>query len=199
MTQELQAWQLVVTVVASFLIGSISPAMVFAQAKGVSLRTVGSGNPGATNAGRAMGSRVGVIVGVLDVLKGLVPVLLFSYWWGSSAAAVAGLAAVFGHIFSPFLNFRGGKGVATTFGALLGVQAIWAIPVLLSFGIVAWATKRIGMGAVAAAVALIACGIWWSPDRPTALFGILLGTLVIVRHAQNIGAAIRDIRAPSAD
>ena len=124
MTQIVEPWQLLVAAVVGFLVGSINPATIVARARGINLRDIGSGNPGATNTARALGARTGVLVGFLDIMKGFIPAAAFSQW-GPAAGEVAGLAAVLGHIFSPFLKGRGGKGVATTLGAVLGVQPLW--------------------------------------------------------------------------
>ena len=108
----------------AFVIGAVNPATILARILGKDLRTSGSGNPGATNAGRVLGPRWGVVVGILDVLKGLLPVLLAQHFLGTITALVVGLAVVVGHIWSPFLKGQGGKGVATSLGAILAVAAV---------------------------------------------------------------------------
>ena len=110
--------------VCGYALGSINPAVLIARVFGKDLRQVGSGNPGATNVGRALGPKWGVLVGFLDILKGLVPALVFGMLAGEIAGEIAGLAAVLGHITSPFLKGRGGKGVSTTLGAILGVHMV---------------------------------------------------------------------------
>jgi glycerol-3-phosphate acyltransferase PlsY len=187
-TGDPQWWQLVLAAVVGFAVGSINPATLIASARGVNLREVGSGNPGATNTARALGKGTGVLVGVFDILKGLLPALAFSPW-GPAAAGMAGLFAVLGHIFSPFLRGRGGKGVATTLGAVLGVQPVWAIPMLVAFGITVAITRRMGLGAVAGAVALIVIGLWWAEPWENQVFAITLGVVVIIRHESNLRAA----------
>ena len=121
------SWLVVwVAVVLGFFVGAVSPATIIAKARHVDLRQ-GSGNPGATNAGRVLGVRWGVAVGLLDVLKGLVPTLL-ALWLGDRLTAYAvGLACVLGHVLSPFLRGRGGKGVATSMGAVLAVFPWFAL------------------------------------------------------------------------
>ncbi len=180
-------------IVIGYLVGAINPAAIIARALGVDLQSVGSGNPGATNAARAMGPRWGVLVGALDILKGFVPAVVFGALVGQAAGELAGLAAVLGHITSPFLKGRGGKGVATTLGAILGVQPLLAVPVLIAFGIVVVLTHRVGLGAVAGAVALIVSGIvgWamgWT-DAADLWFAVALGILVLARHQGNIRQA----------
>ena len=185
MTEPLAAWQLLVAALVGFIAGSINPATILARARGVNLRSIGSGNPGATNTARALGARTGVVVGVLDVAKGFIPAYAFSRW-GPAAGELAGLAAVLGHIYSPFLRGKGGKGVATTLGAVLGVQPLWAVPMLAAFGVALALTKRIGIGAVAGSVVLIAMGIWWTDEVYERVFAVALGAVVILRHRQNL-------------
>jgi glycerol-3-phosphate acyltransferase PlsY len=176
--------------VVGYGIGAINPASIIARLRGTDLRTVGSGNPGATNAARAFGWQVGVLVGALDVLKGLLPVLAFESLELPDAALVAGLAAVLGHITSPFLRGRGGKGVATSLGAILGVQPLWVLPVLLVFGVAFLLTRRIGLSSAAAALMLTPVAIW-SHDTPQQVaFAAALTVLVLVRHRRNLVAAL---------
>ena len=122
-------------VLAAFLVGSLNPATMIARLLGKDLASSGSGNPGATNAGRVLGRKWGVVVGVLDVLKGLVPTLVAGHLFGAHAAYAVGIAAVLGHIWSPFLKGRGGKGVATTLGAILGVHPWVALVVVVVFAV----------------------------------------------------------------
>lgn len=131
--------------VVGYLLGTVSFSLLFARAKGVDLRAIGSGNPGATNASRAMGKKVGIAVYVLDMLKGLLPALLASQWWAVDAGVVAGAGAYVGHILPFWSKFRGGKGVATLSGALLAL-APWAT--LASGGVWFLATKLTGLVAV---------------------------------------------------
>ncbi len=107
--------------VVSFLVGAVNPATLLARALGRDLRASGSGNPGATNAGRVLGRKWGVLVLLLDVLKAYLPTLLVLRTIGLAAALLAGLAVVLGHVFSPFLRGRGGKGVACALGAILAI------------------------------------------------------------------------------
>jgi glycerol-3-phosphate acyltransferase PlsY len=177
-----------------FLVGAINPATLIAKARGIDLASSGSGNPGATNAGRVLGRRTGVLVGVLDVLKGLVPTLVFGLV-GPGAAETAGFFAVLGHIFSPFLRGHGGKGVATTLGAILGVQAVWLLAVLPAFALGYLVTRRVGIGSVLGALALIACGLWWAGSTDQRIFALALGVLILIRHQGNVVQGWRDLRA----
>ena len=112
------------------------------------------------------------------------PAVLFGSLVGQTSGEIAGLAAVVGHITSPLLKGRGGKGVATTLGAILGVQPLLAVPVLIAFGIGVAIWHRVGLGAVLAAVTLIVSGLvgWalgWT-DESDMWFAVVLGTLVLV-------------------
>jgi glycerol-3-phosphate acyltransferase PlsY len=192
------AWWLIAAVVG-YGLGAVNPAAIVARVFGIDLRATGSGNPGATNVGRALGARWGVVVGFLDILKGFLPAWAFGYFVGQTAGEVAGLAAVIGHITSPYLRGRGGKGVATTLGAILGVQPLLAIPVLVAFGLGVAVWHRVGLGAVLGAVALIVSGIvGWSAgwtDESDMWFAVVLGMLVLFRHQRNIRDAWGSFRS----
>lgn len=188
---DVDGWWLLAGALVGYLVGSINPAAIIARVRGIDLSAEGSGNPGATNAARVMGPATGVMVGVLDILKGFLPAYLFARFGGQGSGEVAGFMAVLGHITSPFLRGHGGKGVATTLGALLGVHIVWVPFVLLGFALGYAFTRRVGTAAVVGAVVLIGCGAV-NPDPDLRLFGILLGLLVIVRHWRNIVAAWHD-------
>lgn len=187
----------IIAIVVGYLVGSINPAAMIAKARGIDLNE-GSGNPGATNAARVMGRKTGVIVLVIDVLKGLIPVLLFSMLASPPVGGIAGFAAILGHMTSPFLKGKGGKGVATTLGVLLGAEPLWLIPVLLAFAVVFLIVKRTGIASVAGAAALIVTALVDRDDLEMTIFGVLVGLLVIVRHQRNIRAAWTDWRNPPA-
>ena len=188
-------WALIAVVVGYF-VGSINPAAMIAKARGIDLNE-GSGTPGATNAARVMGRKTGAIVLVIDMLKGLLPVLLFSMLASPAVGGIAGFAAILGHMTSPFLKGKGGKGVATTLGVLLGAEPLWLIPVLLAFAVVFVIGKRTGIASVAGALALIVTALVDRDDLEMTIFGVLVGLLVIVRHQRNIRAAWTDWRQPT--
>lgn len=177
-------------IVVGYLVGSLNPAATIARIRGVDLRASGSGNPGATNAARTMGRGVGVLVLVLDLLKGFVPAVLFATFVGLAAGEVAGLAAVVGHVTSPFLKGRGGKGVATALGAILGSHAIWALPLLLAFAVTVALTRRVGLGAVAAAVALVPTALLMSDSWHARAVALLIAVVILLRHVGNVRAAL---------
>ena len=195
MNEVALGWALIAVVVGYF-VGSINPAAMIAKARGIDLNE-GSGNPGATNAARVMGRKTGAIVLVIDMLKGLLPVLLFSMLASPAVGGIAGFAAILGHMTSPFLKGKGGKGVATTLGVLLGAEPLWLLPVLLAFAVVFVIGKRTGIASVAGALALIVTALVDRDDLEMTIFGVLVGLLVIVRHQRNIRAAWTDWRQPT--
>ncbi len=187
------SWSLLVAAaVVGYLVGSVSPAALIARARGVDLRRLGSGNPGATNAGRVMGRAVGWLVGVLDVLKGLLPAVAFGHWGSPTAAMVAGLAAVVGHCTSPWLKGRGGKGVATSFGAILGVEPWWALTGIAAFAVVVLLTRWVALGSMAAVLTVVViASVAWVRDTDDLggrrlLWALALGGIVVLRHRANL-------------
>lgn len=169
-------------VAVGYLVGAVSPATLLAQRRGIDLRDVGSGNPGATNAGRALGRRAGVLVAVLDVLKGVVPAAAFGAA-DHRAGLIAGVAAVLGHVTSPFLRGRGGKGVATAAGAVLGSHPLWAVPVLLTWAAVVAVSRWPALASLSAAVALVIVAVVAGDD---VLWAAVLWAVIVVRHQPNV-------------
>ena len=191
--------------VASFLLGSVNPASIVATVLGHDLASSGSGNPGATNAGRVLGLRWGVVVGLLDVLKGYLPVVVVQAVMGTVPALCAGLAVVLGHIWSPFLKGHGGKGVATSLGAILAVQPWFALAIVVVFGLLVWRMRWVAGASVSACLVLLLLGLgtWagWVPGgtRDVGAWCVVLALVVIYRHRRNIElwvAARRDSSTP---
>lgn len=177
----------ILAAVIGYLVGAVSPATLIARARGVDLRAIGSGNPGAANAGRALGRRTGVLVAVLDVAKGAVPAAVFAAQ-GHDPGLVAGLAAVVGHITSPYLRGRGGKGVATAAGALLGIHPLWLVGVLLVWVAVLRASRWIALASICAGVAILVIALVLQQDQAWAA---VLAVLVVGRHVGNVRARLR--------
>ena len=175
----------------AFLVGSVNPATLIARVLGTDLSVAGSGNPGATNAGRVLGRKWGVLVGVLDVLKGFVPTVVAAHWVGPHLAYAVGLAAVLGHIWSPFLHGRGGKGVATTLGAVLGVHPLIAVVVLGAFAVGFAATRWVAAGSILGALAMLGAAVLVGTghlpgDGWTCLWLTAIALVVLVRHKNNV-------------
>jgi glycerol-3-phosphate acyltransferase PlsY len=174
-----------------YLAGSVSPAAIVARLRGVDIRASGSGNPGATNAARLMGPRVGVLVGLLDVLKGFLPAFAFGTV-DHELGLVAGVAAVLGHVTSPFLKGRGGRGVATSLGAVLAVEPVWALVSLAVFGLTLGLTRWVALGSMLAAVALVVSALVSRAPWPDLLFAVALAAVVELRHVPNVLRRLRE-------
>jgi glycerol-3-phosphate acyltransferase PlsY len=194
----------------AYLVGSVPWGVLLARSQGVDLRRVGSGNVGATNVSRALGRRWGYLCFLLDLAKGFVPVVLAGWLLGAIGSAVpsalqqlawllAGSACILGHVFSLFLRFRGGKGVATSLGVVLGMVPYFTWPGLGAFGvwIVAVLISRyVSLASIVAAGAFLALLAGFNllaggVDRlvalwPMELFAAVMAGLVIVRHRSNI-------------
>lgn len=178
---------LILAVVVGYLVGAVSPATLLARARGIDLRAIGSGNPGASNAGRALGRKTGVLVAVLDAAKGAVPAFAFGAV-DHRAGLAAGLAAVIGHVTSPFLRGRGGKGVATAAGAVLGSHPLWVVVVLATWLVVLAVSRWIALASVSAALAVVVTAVvagrdtWWAA---------LIALIIIARHTSNFRRRLR--------
>lgn len=175
------------TVLASYLLGSIPAAAWVARGRGVDIRTVGSGNSGATNVLRSLGRGPALTVAAFDILKGVLAVTAArTLGLGEPWAAACGVAAVLGHNFSPFLGFRGGKGVATSFGTV-GVldPLVGGVAFVLAI-FTMWLTRFVSagsiLGAAAAMVLVVALG------RPVWLMAVIVGLagLLIWQHRENV-------------
>ena len=184
---------LVLLLVGSYLLGSIPFGLWIAlRLKGVDVRTLGSGNIGATNVSRICGPAIGRLVFVLDLLKGLLPpligkVLLHLDRPDSRYIVLASLLAILGHNFSIFLGFKGGKGISTSGGALLGAAPLVGLADGVVFIVLLLATSIISAGSIAAATALPFLMLWLYPrDWFMFAFGLAASAMALVKHRKNI-------------
>jgi glycerol-3-phosphate acyltransferase PlsY len=171
----------------AYLLGSLPTGVLLARRRGVDLRAVGSGNIGATNVARSVGKGLGALTLLGDCLKGLLPVLLarlllFDPW---SVAAV-GLAAFLGHVFSLFLRFRGGKGVATALGVFLALAPEAAAIAVGLFVLTCAAFRRVSVGSLVGALALPALlAAFEAHSAHLVLAGVLCGAILLT-HRENL-------------
>ena len=182
----------------SYLVGSIPTAyLVVRWLARVDVRTIGSGNVGATNVTRAAGLGPGVAVFLIDLGKGLAAVLVVARWLMAPEALTpavrlgCGLAAVLGHVFPVFLRFQGGKGVATTIGVVLGTMPPVAGLCLAVWGAGFALSRYVSVGSLAAAVALPVAQLLLRYPLSEVLLGTALAALIIVRHRANIGRLVQ--------
>lgn len=195
-----------ILIVFAYLIGSIPTALIISKRFfGIDIRDYGSGNMGATNTFRVLGSRYGTMVMVFDILKGMAAVALFNfipYYLHNDLERTnlmlgLGLAAVAGHIFPLFANFKGGKGVATLLGMILAVQPVIAISCIGVFVLVLFLTRYVSLSSILAAVALPICVLWiWNEDEILyRVFALLVAILVVLTHQKNIGRILRGVES----
>lgn len=184
-------------VVIGFLAGSIPFGLVLARVfAGVDVRTVGSGNIGATNVARAGGKKLGVVVLLLDALKGAVPMLVARALLGDAPDAevyvvATGAAAFLGHVFTPWLGFHGGKGVATGLGVFV-VLAPWAaLAGVVVYGAAYALTRISSIGSLSGtAVCTIGTFVAHGVRSPVPWAGVLLAAVIALRHRDNIARLV---------
>jgi glycerol-3-phosphate acyltransferase PlsY len=188
-----QGWSVALAVVGSYLLGSIPTGYWLGRLRGIDIRQQGSGNMGATNVLRVLGTPSGILVLCVDVAKGFLAVSLLPHlttFPGLDYVRVGcGLAAVLGHTYTCFLRFKGGKGVATTYGVLLALAPVSTILVFLIFAGVVALSKYVSLGSLVTAV-LFPIFIWLLGESGQgfsilALAG-LVGVAVIWKHRANI-------------
>ena len=179
-------------VLAGYLVGSLSFAVIISRGMGLAdPRSYGSGNPGATNVLRSGNRQAALLTLVFDALKGFVPVVLCLAYGprvglGDSAAAFVGLAAFVGHLYPVFFGFKGGKGVATAAGALMGINPLLGLATLASFGIVLAFSRYVSLASMVAAVfAPFYQALIWGVE-PGWLALVLMAVLLVWRHEANI-------------
>jgi glycerol-3-phosphate acyltransferase PlsY len=181
---------------AAYLIGSLPTGFLAGKARGVDIRSAGSGNIGATNAFRILGKKVGTCVLLVDVLKGFIacaglPWLAERVWPEVSANVfwlriLAGITVILGHNFTCWLKFKGGKGIATSGGVLLALAPAAGGTAIVVWLIVATVSRYVSLASIAAAASLPFGAWFWTRDPVmVAVLGIL-GTMAIVKHRSNI-------------
>ena len=177
----------------AYLIGSLDFAVIVARLKGEDIYSLGSGNPGASNALRSLGKQAGALVLLGDLLKGVAAAALGTYLGGSETVAVAGgLAAVTGHCYPVFHRFRGGKGAATFAGMLLWVAPWAGLGMVLVFAGVVAASKIASVGSIAGAALALPLALWLDRVRGWSLVWLAVTVvLVMYRHRGNIARLIR--------
>ena len=178
---------LALLIAASYLLGSIPTGLLLGKAYGIDVRKEGSGNIGATNLYRTVGRKVGVMTLFGDCLKGLLPVLAVKYsTLPHEYAAWVGLAAFCGHVFSVFLKFRGGKGVATALGVFLALSPLAVAVALGVFGVLMLVWRYVSLGSIGAA-AVMPIAVWaLEGGRVMGVVTMIVAVIVIFRHTENI-------------
>ena len=183
---------IVLWIIAAYLIGGIPFGYLIGKMRGVDVRTVGSKNIGATNVYRTVGKKWGFLAFFCDFLKGFLPTLLAMHQplpvWGPTAV---GFACVLGHTLTPYMKFKGGKGVATAFGMMM---ALITVPVSIAFAVfvvTVWRSHYISLGSILAA-AVVATLVWFYPAiLPLRVLVTLLGVFIVWKHKSNIERLVK--------
>ncbi len=185
----------VACLVAAFLLGGIPFSHAIARLRGVDLRSVGSGNIGATNLTRALGYGAGAVGLFLDAAKGSAAVLLPGVVLGAQSTSairtLAGVLAVLGHAFTPFLRFKGGKGVATGAGVFAVLSPLATLLALAVFVVVVALSRVVALGSVLAALALPVAAQLTGAPRVITLSAGIVALFIVVRHRSNLVRLLR--------
>ncbi len=177
--------KIILTVIISYLIGSVSPAILLGKARGINIKKEGSGNAGTTNVLRVMGGKAAVITLTVDILKGLLPALVFAALFGGDVYGYfACIASFIGHIFPVYYGFKGGKGVAVAFGGLLGVNWKIALLCLLTVVVFTLISKRMSVGSISGAASAIIYTLIF--EKSFIIFVIIMAGMIIYMHRSNI-------------
>ena len=186
---------LLVKVLAAYLLGSVSGSMIVGAFRRVDIRSSGSGNAGGTNAFRTQGFRFALGVVVIDIGKGalaagLLPLVTLAALGPPASPLVqslaCGFAAVVGHCYPLFYGFRGGKGAGTAVGALAVIQPAVLLPMLATWLLTLTLTGWVGLATMLAVLVLVPVLFWLGAPQPTLWFGILLAAFIVLMHRSNI-------------
>ncbi|MFZ3140264.1 glycerol-3-phosphate 1-O-acyltransferase PlsY [Polaromonas sp.] len=186
----------------AYLLGSLSFAVIVSKVFGLNdPRSYGSKNPGATNVLRSGSKAAAIATLLLDGLKGWLPVVLVKwfggdYGLGDGTVAAVGLAAFLGHLYPVFFQFKGGKGVATAAGVLLGVSWVLGLATLATFGIVVFFSRYVSLASMLAAVFapffyLLGDRAAWNVDKNIVLALVFISALLVYRHRENINKLLK--------
>ncbi len=182
----------ILAILASYLFGATPTSYIAGKVgRGIDLREHGSKNLGATNVYRILGWKYAIPVALFDIAKGAVPVLVFSHpaW----LAVAVGAAAVLGHMFSPYVSFKGGKGVATAAGMFLALAPVAVLLAILVWGLCLWLTGYVSLSSIIA-VASVPVSVWLLGFRHDSLYvfwaSVGLVALIIFAHRRNIGRLV---------
>lgn len=192
----------VLLIVLAYLIGSI-PTSVWISKRffGIDIREYGSGNAGATNTYRVLGSKWGTVVMVIDTLKGVIATSLYIFishymhdeWDRTNFMIGLGLASVLGHIFPIWANFKGGKGVATLFGMAIAIQPIVALCCVGVFLLVLYLTRFVSLSSILASIAFAVFILFIFNEKETLyrIFAVLVALMVVLTHQKNINRILK--------
>ncbi len=173
-----------ICVIAAYLLGSISPSIIIGRLRGDDIRSHGSGNAGTTNVLRNYGKKAAAVTLLVDVLKGTAAAVLGSAIGGGKCGYACALAVLLGHIFPVFFGFKGGKGVATAFGALLGVSPWIALAALAVFVCVCAVSRYVSLSSICAAASAPLASLVFA--HGAFFYVVAMAAVIIIKHRTNI-------------
>lgn len=179
--------KLLITIVASYLLGNISPSyLIGMKYDHIDIRDYGSGNAGATNSLRVLGKKKALVVFLADALKGLVAARLGYMLGGEEMALIGAASVIVGHVFPIFLKFRGGKGVATTIGSLSSIFPMYGLICVLIGVALIFKTRYVSLGSMSGAVSM-AVILWMTKAPPDVLWIVsMIALFILFTHRTNI-------------
>jgi len=180
-----------ITIIISYLFGSIPFGYIISKMKGIDITKLGSGNIGATNVGRYLGKKYFFIVLFLDALKGFIPTLLFKTIYGIEYGIIAGLFSVIGHSYTIFLKFRGGKGVATGLGISLALIPYETILGFIFWLIVLYISKIMAIASISSAIFVFLIVLIFEKNVLIKIIAGIIAFLIVLRHRHNIERIIK--------
>ncbi len=180
----------------SYLLGAVPFGLLFSRAVGKDVRQEGSGNIGATNVNRVLGKKLGILTLLCDVAKGFFPVFIATAFLPSTGnaeliVALCGLATVLGHMFSVYMGFKGGKGVATALGVFLFFSPLAVLFALFLFVAVVYFSGFVSAGSLAASAFIPLCLWLLGSSLPVLLVACTIALLIWLKHSSNIGRLMR--------
>ena len=179
----------IIAIIGSYFIGNISPAILIGRMMGVDIRKEGSGNAGTTNVLRVLGKKAAAATLVIDILKGVIPVLIGRYIGGQELAMACGMAAFLGHIWPALFGFRGGKGIATAFGLILTLEPLLGLIEVVTISIFLIISRRVSVGSLAAAILLPFAAYFFDPNY--LILTIPMTAITFYKHRLNIKRLIK--------
>jgi glycerol-3-phosphate acyltransferase PlsY len=186
-------------IVLSYFLGTLPSAIVVARSKGIDITTVGSGNPGASNVARALGTKYGALVFLIDAAKGAIPAILGLAANGDAGAYICATAAILGHMFPITRKFRGGKGIATGAGMMLVMHWYVLAYLFVSWLIIAKVTKKASVGSILL-VPTIPIVLWLIGTPAWEILTIIaIGALIEIKHVPNIKRLLTGSEPPVTD
>ena len=182
-------WEIIVSIIIAYLLGNISPSIILGKLHGIDIKKEGSGNAGTTNALRVLGKKAALITLIIDIGKGVLAVVIGKLIGGEAVGYLCALAVFCGHIWPCFYRFKGGKGVATAFGAILAVNWILGLSALGIVAVGVALSQRMSVGSLLGSVTFpIIC---WLLEPDFIYIGCIMAVIVLIKHRANIGRLFR--------